>query len=585
MSFRRRNYQEVLDGLLTGIIGGQAAEAHAFPPSDNGPPYGYALEKSPVSDLVSVWGSRHGQPHLFAKDTDYALAEDARTLEWQEGGELPDEGTLFQVNYLPGGTGAAVDDIHVGSVLRTLAEVVGLEVARLYAQLDGVYRSGFLDTAEGSALDKVVALLGMTRIRAGRFSGDLELTRTPGSHGQIHVPAGTRVLTGDGNLEYETVAAATLLDGQNTARVGARDVEANDQGVAADQLTILAKPIAGILSVTNPAPTAAAGADETDEQLRVRTRAFLHGSERATVGAMKEAMNHQGVPVDVNELEEDGIKNGRVELVAHAESMTPELGQRLNTVKDQVRPLGVHVSFGSERPPKKVDLGLRLVTSPGLLEQELRAAQDAVREKIAHCLSDLTVAEAGSTNRLVGLVLSVPEIRDVEILSASVQGAGTPPGTITLEALELAGSAKALGELELIDPNLPTRLQVFVSHPEGETPPDPGAVRSAVDAMTAYLAEVNGGKTPTIAELDYGALLYVLPLPVAGKATGALSALHGDSPPIPPGSTDVAPYGLRFVLTVASGLSQVLEEDGDSYALSPFERLSLSGVEVETQDG
>jgi len=584
MSFRRRNYQEVMDGLLTGILGGQAAEPHAFPPSDGSSPYGYALAMAPVADLVSVWGSRNGEPHQFRKDTDYGLDGDGRSLVWLEGGEWPDEGSLFQVNYLPTGTAAAVNDIHVGSVLRTLAETVGLEIARLYAQLEGVYRSAYLDTAEGSALDKVVSLLGVERVRAGRFSGELQLSRTPGSHGEIHVPAGTRVLTIDGNIEYETVAAATLLEGQSTAQVQARDRETNPQGVAPDQLVILAKPIAGIQSVTNPAATTAAGADETDAQLRTRTKAFLHGSERATVGALKEALSHQGVPVDVAELTEGGFANGRVRLTPHAEAMTPELMQRLETVKDQVRPLGVDVRFDAAVVPKKLDLSLRLTTGADLLEQDLRAAQNAVRTRIGDYLQNLAVAEGGSTNRLVGLILGVPEISDVQILSAAVQGEAPPAGPPGLESLGLAGAATTLGELELIDPNLPTRLQVFVTYPETAPPPAPAAMTTALNALTTYLAAANAADPPAVASLDYRALLYLLPLPVAGKTTGVPQDLYGGTPPTLPTAAEVSPYQPRFVLTMQSGLARVLEQDGDGYDLSPDERLSLAGVEVDLEE-
>ena len=47
MSFRRRNYPEVLDNLLTTLVGGVAAESHAFPPSDDAPRE-HPLEQPPV---------------------------------------------------------------------------------------------------------------------------------------------------------------------------------------------------------------------------------------------------------------------------------------------------------------------------------------------------------------------------------------------------------------------------------------------------------------------------------------------------------------------------------------------------------
>jgi hypothetical protein len=62
-------------------------------------------------------------------------------------------------------------------VLRTLAESVALEIARLYAQLDAVYDAAFIDTT-GSALDKVVALLGILASRQSR-QHRMRFTRAP----------------------------------------------------------------------------------------------------------------------------------------------------------------------------------------------------------------------------------------------------------------------------------------------------------------------------------------------------------------------------------------------------------------------
>ena len=231
MSFRRRTYPEIVDNLLTSMIGGVAAEAHPFPPSAS-PPFSHALQKPAASSVVSVYGTRNDESFLFETGTDYALSDDGLTVAWQEGARLPDDGTLFHINYVPRNAGSAANDIHVGSVMRTLSDSVGLEIARLYAELEAVYDAGFIDTASGRSLDNVVALLGVERVVAGRFSGDVEFERASGSRGDIHLPAGTRILTADGNVEYETTLAVTLLNGQNTVRVVARDVEDNSEGLA-----------------------------------------------------------------------------------------------------------------------------------------------------------------------------------------------------------------------------------------------------------------------------------------------------------------------------------------------------------------
>src|SRR5262245_66566 len=163
-----------------------------------------SLQKPPVGDIASVHGARDGQPRAFRKNTDYRLLDDKQTLEWPKGAELPDPGTVIYVNYVPAAAQPVLPDLQTGSVVRPLAETIGLENARLYAQLEAVYRAGFIDTAEGASRDNVVALLGITRVTGGRAAGDVQFTRAPGTRGLITIPAGTRVMTADGEVEYET---------------------------------------------------------------------------------------------------------------------------------------------------------------------------------------------------------------------------------------------------------------------------------------------------------------------------------------------------------------------------------------------
>ncbi|MDQ4043674.1 MAG: baseplate J/gp47 family protein, partial [Actinomycetota bacterium] len=266
MSLRRREFPEVLENLLTTISKGVAAESHPFPPpGSNDSPHRHDLQLPPVARVISVYGSRDGQPHLFreGEGADYMLdGEQRQTIEWQDDAQLPDPGTLVHVNYYPESAQPVLTDVNIGSVVRTLSESIALELARLYAQLEVVYQSGFVDTATGSSLDKVVALLGIERVAGGRAAGEVEFTRSPGSRGTISIPAGTRAITADGNVEYETTEAVTLAERQNTIRVVARDLEINDP-LPADGLIVLPVPIAGIADVTNPAPTAIEAQDET----------------------------------------------------------------------------------------------------------------------------------------------------------------------------------------------------------------------------------------------------------------------------------------------------------------------------------
>jgi Baseplate J-like protein len=571
MSFRRRTYPEVLENLLTTLTGGIASESQPFPPPGaSAAPYTFALQQPPAADVVSIWGSRDGEPHEFRKGTDYVLADDGRTITLPEkGAELPDPGTLVYVNYIPAAAQPELTDVQVGSVLRTLAETTALELGRIYALLETVYQSAFVDTASGDALDNVVALLGIARTRGGRPLGDVEFARADGETGELTIPAGTRIATADGKVQYATTETISMSTGQSSIRVGARDLEPNDP-LSAGQLTLLPVPIAGIASVTNPAPTAIATQDETDEELRTRAKNFLHGSERATLGALEQAIRGVGITADIDE----GTEPGRIAITPHVDSLPPDLLQRLEDSIELVRPAGVIVTVGTPQPPRRVDLEIVLATAKGMLAQDLRAAQRSVRKAIADYFERLPAKDAASINQLVGLALGVSGVQDVTLLSASWRSNGGPPTNVldvTNGKLAIEGYPTVLGELHIADPNLPTTLNVTVSYPDAAAPADVPAIRGALtDALAAINSanQENGGL-----DLAYGQLLDALPLPTHVAEPVPIPAVPGL-----PTESDVAPYDVRFVLTLESGLSKILATHDDSYSLTPFERLALGGV-------
>lgn len=587
---RRRGFQEVRDNLLTTITGGVAAEAHPFPPPRGaGPPFRYSLLRPPVAEVVSVYGSRNRESRLFRRGVDFALLADGQTLEWPEGAELPDEGTVFFVNYRPVAAGAPVTDVHTGSVVRTLAETVALEIARVYAQLDTVYQAGFIDTATGRSLDNLVALLGVERVLGGRAAGEVQFQRSEGSRGTVSIPAGTRVMTEDGSIEYETTSTVTMAEAQDAVRVVARDLERNEP-VDAGALVVLPVPIAGIGAVDNPSPTAITTVDETDEELRTRARNFLHGSERGTLGAIVEAVRRQGVDADVVEiLGGDPLVDcavDRVEITPHAESMPVELQQRILTAVERVRPAGVVVRLKDAVAPVAVDVELRVTTDASLLAEERRIVQRQIRDELADYFARLPAKSAGSVNKLVGLVLGVEGVEDVRILS--VTRTDLPPaeqdildlvgGTLDLGATpaEPSGIPTKLGDLRITDPALPTSLHAVIVHPAAAAPPDGAAVTAALSAAVGTLNAGNEdpGDAPTA--ISFAQLVHLTPLP--GSPGGTLADFPGGP------AADPAPYQLTFLVTTETGASTVLEADGDAYELAHIERLTLAGVTARAEE-
>jgi hypothetical protein len=395
-----------------------------------------------------------------------------------------------------------------------------------------------------------------------------------------------------GEIEYATTEDATLPPEQKTVRVSARDLEPNDP-VAADALIVLPIPIAGIVKVSNPGPASLGTRDETDIELRARAKSFLHGSERATLGALQQAVTRQGGGITADIVED--TTPGFVSITPHAEALPPTLYQRLIQAINDVRPAGVLVTVEGAVPPQKVNLELRLETLDTLLEQDLRGAHDAVRNRIADYFAKLPSGEAGSINKLVGLALGVPGVEDLRIVSATVNG-GTDVLNREAGVLEISDFPTVLGALRIADPNLATTLLAAVTYPDGEDPPDAGAISTSLQELIAYINGLNASEPPTgdtPAEqadrarrvLDYCKLLLMTPLP--DHAAGDLEAHdqeieEGGSPALPAPSS-VLPYRVSFVFTQATGLASRLTQGSQSYSLTPFERLTLGSVEVAAE--
>src|SRR5690606_8228382 len=110
---------------------------------------------------------------------------------------LPAPGTTVTVNYYPVRLDPTpLNDVAVGSVVRTLLETIARELATQGAQLELVYQSAFVDTATGSSLDNVAALVGVTRLRRRHPLGKVTMTRRPGSAGTVTIPVDTAITDG-----------------------------------------------------------------------------------------------------------------------------------------------------------------------------------------------------------------------------------------------------------------------------------------------------------------------------------------------------------------------------------------------------
>jgi hypothetical protein len=577
MSFRRKTYPEVAESLLNRLLGGVSAEAHPYPPAGaTREPFVHPLERSPVAQLTALWGERNGASFRFERDADFRLSADGAAVEWLKDGKRPDAGTAFEVHYLPKQREVGVNDLYPGSVVRTLLEAVALETAGLYAQMEVVYKAGFIDTASGGALDHVVALLGIQRVRAGRNATELRFTRAKNSRGAITLPAGTRAATADGAIEYETLADLTLADGQPSAKVPARDLLASNQGLAADTLTLLTRPVSGIESVTNPSATSQLDRDETDDELRTRARRFLVGAERGTLSAIEATVAAEGVRCEISE-----PSPGVVDVLLQSGALDPTRRARLDAAIQGVRPAGVRVNVIDGSPPAKVDVELRLSTAPGLPDAELRAIQDQVRQRLVDYFKTLPLKSDGSASKLTGLAIGVAGVDDARLVAATVGGVNkldAAKGTIALAAV-----ATELGTVRINDPALATGLTLVVRYLRAQPIPDQAALQAAVEAAVGslnLLADADDPVNDPKRSLGWGRLTRLLPLP--GLAPATLEQQWAGAAPA--SNADAGDYSVQWVFSRPTGASQLLDAAAaPAFALTTAERLSVVRVSVDVK--
>ncbi len=283
-----RPYQDIIDDILTAIIGGVVNEPIIFDLNT----LRYSLAEA-AQDVRKITGSAKGNKNYsFQKEIDFTFNSNSNLVIWLNGGVWPDDGTTFYVDYARKVSKSPLTDINVGSVSRTLSEAIGREIATVYQQINQAYLSAFVDTAQGKSLDLVVAILGITRLTKEYSQGQVTFFRDPAIEGNITIETGTLVATKDG-IVFQTVQQSTLQRGQIRINVNIRATDnfKGDAGkVGSGAITALVQPIAGISRVTNFDATFLGANDETDDELRSRAKAVLQAAGAGTVAALKQAV-------------------------------------------------------------------------------------------------------------------------------------------------------------------------------------------------------------------------------------------------------------------------------------------------------
>ena len=352
-----------------------------------------------------------------------------------------------------------ITDANEGSVVRTLVEAFGREMALVYEQIERVYRMGYLDTAEGQALDQVVALLSVVRRPAGWLEGEVTFRRGTPATADIQIPAGTLV-AGEKPAQGEppplcrTTIAAVLPEGGTEVTVPVRTVERVDwpQDAGPIQLSFMPRPILGIERVANQADLRPGLKEETDEELRDRARHAVDDSNLGTLSALRSAVASLGY-ADVK-IEEQPQLPGTLEILVDTRhgTLTEDETKSLKLAINEAKPAGVYVSIrGIE--PKPIKVRAVIVLEGDRTEAEKKAVLDACRRAAEAFFAQIKIGESVRWEAVKRALSSHPLVFEVKTLDDKDPLVG---GTVDSETRDVLLTSDQRARL---DPDLQLRLE------------------------------------------------------------------------------------------------------------------------------
>lgn len=398
-----------------------------------------------------------------------------------------------------------LDDGTEGSVLRTLVEAFGRELAIAYEQLEHVYEAGYLDTATGASLDKVVGLLGVERLQAGWIEGDVVFARASPAPYRIEIPQGTLV-SGKKLPVFETRTSAVLEVGQRQVEVPVRSIEPVGVTVEPERITVLHRPLAGIDGVGNPKVLQPRREPESDAELRERVRNTIRGGLTATVSALERTVLELGLTeVEIVEYPE---RPGVVDVVLAEEGLSESLLEEIRRRIEEVRPAGVRVHVY-----EATSVWLRLRASVRLEQVESpqgRAALGAALEgMVREHVASQRVGQSVRWGKIRNLIAADPRVAEVELVAGEwplvqvdengapltdpelvatartrLSGEVSQPEAVFIGTSERARVASHGVELTLLDPEPPVWIDVEA---ERHATADEATVRVAIASALAVI--------------------------------------------------------------------------------------------------
>lgn len=169
-----------------------------------------------------------------------------------------------------------------GEPISLILYAAAVEIYQMYMYIDKAGKENLLKYAEGSALDNIAALKGITRTQATSATVTMRFTLSEAQTGVTAIAKGTRVT--DSNVYFETTRYAEIPAGETTVTVPCEAVEPGEgsNGILPGAISTLVDPIPYMMSVENTNESAGGADIESDDSLKERI--YIAPSRHSTAG-------------------------------------------------------------------------------------------------------------------------------------------------------------------------------------------------------------------------------------------------------------------------------------------------------------
>ena len=330
-------------------------------------------------------------------------------------------------------------DFEEGSVIRSLLESFAYEQAVIYEQMESVYKSAFVSSANGINLDKVVEVLNITRNEPDYASGSVTFSRDVKYEKDIFIPIGTLITTEEDNKKaYLTTEECFMPANRNSSEVKIQAATRGREMVTErETITVIPKPVEGIKSVINKKDVIFLGRDrESDEELRIRAKKSLLVSGKASKDALETALLAMPEVRDVKVVEEfpedetdlramTDINFGSIKI--YIDGINEKNSKKIRDRVGDVRAAGIYPIITAAEP-LFIDAVFKIETDESLKDDEKEKAEKNAYSEIDKFILKSRMGKPITMSGLINTILNTKGVTDIEkqVISVLKEGVEDP---------------------------------------------------------------------------------------------------------------------------------------------------------------